>query len=380
LKIKIVLFFTYGVSLKTWAETGLLQREIKLYQELIKHYGVKVTFLTYGDSTDREWENELGNIQLLPIYERLARPKSKIFRFLQSFIIPFYFWKKLIKSDLFKTNQILGSWVAVVSKIIHKKPLLVRCGYEAYKNSMQTGNRKLFHYLIWFFSIMAYKCADHIWLNSKEMALFVKKTFSIKPHKITVAQNWIDTKLFFPFKKAKHKKKILFVGRFSKEKNIPMLLHALEGTDIGLDLVGAGDIRQGIKDLAHQLGVKVDFLGRFSNNEMPGIYNRYLVYVLCSHYEGNPKTLLEAMVCGCAVVGTDVPGIRNVLIHNKSGLLVTPNVQDLQQAIKQLLTNPTLCSSLGKNARDYIIKNNSIGKYIREEMHTYRKLVRITRD
>ena len=67
----ITLFFTYGVSLKTWAESGLLQREIRLYQELILRYGIHVQFITYGDSRDHQWESDLQGIQLLPIYDRL---------------------------------------------------------------------------------------------------------------------------------------------------------------------------------------------------------------------------------------------------------------------------------------------------------------------
>ena len=44
--MRITLFFTYGVSLKIWADSGLLDRETRIYQELIKK-GFKVYFLTY---------------------------------------------------------------------------------------------------------------------------------------------------------------------------------------------------------------------------------------------------------------------------------------------------------------------------------------------
>ena len=84
--IRLTLFFTYDVSLKTWAETGLLQREIRLYQELQKQ-GAVVQFLTYGDHSDRQWESELGGIALIPVYEHLPRPHSKILRLLQRFVI-----------------------------------------------------------------------------------------------------------------------------------------------------------------------------------------------------------------------------------------------------------------------------------------------------
>ena len=87
--MRITLFFTYDISLKTWAETGLLQREIRLYQELQK-LGIVVQFLTYGGQSDRQWEPELGGIKLIPVYEYLPRPNSKILRLLQSFSFPGY--------------------------------------------------------------------------------------------------------------------------------------------------------------------------------------------------------------------------------------------------------------------------------------------------
>ena len=104
---------------------------------MMQEYAVQVQFITYGDECDREWEEELQGIKLLPVYERLQRPKSKILALLQTLLIPWFFRQELRETDLFKTNQIWGCWLAVLSKWFFHKPLLVRCGYEAYKNSLE---------------------------------------------------------------------------------------------------------------------------------------------------------------------------------------------------------------------------------------------------
>ena len=52
--MKVLVVFTYGYSLKTWEESGTLERELSIYTELQKKYGVKFTFLTYGDHSDLE--------------------------------------------------------------------------------------------------------------------------------------------------------------------------------------------------------------------------------------------------------------------------------------------------------------------------------------
>ena len=44
--MKLVVFFSYGTSLKTWAEYGLLEREVALYKKLMEK-GVKVSFITF---------------------------------------------------------------------------------------------------------------------------------------------------------------------------------------------------------------------------------------------------------------------------------------------------------------------------------------------
>ena len=141
-KTTITLFFTYGVSLKTWAETGLLQRETRIYQELMKRFGVQVQFLTYGDAADHNLEAELNGIKLLPVYERLRRPTSKIIRLLQTIIIPWTFREELKKTDILKTNQIWGGWVAVLAKWMFKKPLVLRGGYEPVTFAKLSGSGK----------------------------------------------------------------------------------------------------------------------------------------------------------------------------------------------------------------------------------------------
>ena len=127
--MKITLFFTYGVSLKIWAESGLLQREVYLYLELMRKHNIEVQFLTYGDTSDRQWQSELKGITLLPVYERLPILRYKILSIFQSILIPWYFRKEFQKTNILKTNQVWGSWVAILVKWIFHKPLLIRCDY-----------------------------------------------------------------------------------------------------------------------------------------------------------------------------------------------------------------------------------------------------------
>lgn len=371
--ISLTLFFTYGISLKSWVETGLLQREIHLYKHL-KQQGIKVQFLTYGDVSDRQWESHLDGIGLLPVYERLRRPRSKLLALLQTVAIPFVFRVELRASDFFKTNQIWGGWVAVIAKYLCNKPLLTRCGYEFYKFALNKGEPKWYLWMAYIVSWFTYRQAQRVHVATCSDKHLVEQVFGVPARLIGVYPNWIDNELFAPREEEKTSR-LLCVGRLTVQKHLELLLKALEGTELGLDLVGDGELRTKLEAEADQRGVDVRFLGRLQNDQLPAIYNAHRIYVLCSRYEGNPKTLLEAMACGCAVIGTDVPGIREVIKNGHSGLLVPEEPVAMHKAIQSLMASEELQSQLGQNARRQIVENNSLLSIVEQEINVYRNFL-----
>jgi len=186
--------------------------------------------------------------------------------------------------------------------------------------------------------------------------------------------NWIDIDVFCPRFFDKYDSRILYVGRLSNQKNLFMLFSALSGTQITLDIVGGGYLERELRLLSQDLCINVNFLGRRSNKELPEIYNRYPVFVLCSKYEGNPKSLLEAMSCGCAVIGTNVNGIKEIIFDKNNGVLVEESSHELRDGIAQLLSDIKLRSFLGVNARKSIVNNNSLTQYVDIENNRYRVL------
>ena len=368
---KITLFFTYGVSLKTWDEFGFLSREITYYHDLSKK-GIKVQFLTYGDATDYNISGVPKNIEIVPIYTKATRPKNKILMILQSFLIPFIFRHELSSSDIFKSNQIWGSWVAVIAKFLFSRPLFIRVGYDLYKNSLIDEKNKFKLLFIFLISKLAYKSADHILLPTNEISDFAIKKYNLKLEKISIYPNWIDTNLFRKFKVSEiYTNRVLFIGRLSKEKNIPLLINSLSKTKIALDIIGDGDLKKYLQSHIKSLSIDAKFLGRVPNSELPKIINKYPIYVLCSIYEGNPKTLLEAMSCERAVIGTNQPGINNIINHNLNGALCDSSVTSLRESIIALIHDKNKRLKMGRAARRFIVNRNSMTSLIKLEMLIY---------
>lgn len=88
-----------------------------------------------------------------------------------------------------------------------------------------------------------------------------------------------------------------------------------------------------------------------SHADMPQLYQAADVVVQPSRAEGLGLALLEGMACGRAVVGTDISGIREVIVGSESGLLVPPEAPDaLAAAVSMLLQEPLLRERLGAEA------------------------------
>ncbi len=94
----------------------------------------------------------------------------------------------------------------------------------------------------------------------------------------------------------------------------------------------------------------IEFLGKLTDVR-PAIAAS-TVYVLPSYREGVPRTNLEAMAMGRAVITTDAPGCRETVIDGVNGILVPPkSVEGLVAAMMKFLENPKLAASMGHESR-----------------------------
>jgi glycosyltransferase involved in cell wall biosynthesis len=92
-----------------------------------------------------------------------------------------------------------------------------------------------------------------------------------------------------------------------------------------------------------------------------------LVYVLPSYREGTPRTVLEAMAMGRAIVTTDVPGCRETVKHEWNGLLVEPrDVDGLAAAMERFILDPQLAATMGMRSRELAVEKYDADKVATE--------------
>ena len=185
-----------------------------------------------------------------------------------------------------------------------------RCFYEPVDlfSFLKRQSTNHFFSLINLYTRFCYFFADRVHVSSEADSLLLSSKFFVPSSKIYIFQNWIDTSLFKPFSKLdsqliSNNKSLLFVGRFTRQKNLHTIIDAISKTNFTLHLVGDGPLRNELRDYAHTQGSNVLFYGNISNTRLPEVLNRYPIFVFPSLYEGN--LILEAMACGLVVIANN---------------------------------------------------------------------------
>ena len=210
---------------------------------------------------------------------------------------------------------------------------------------------------------------------------YLMERYKIKPEKIIVTANYIDTDKFTPTAGEKYDRRIVYSGKIAQQKNLGALIKALVKTGVALDIIGGAmdekseKLQNELVKSATELGVELTFSGRLPNEELPKILNKYKIYVLPSLYEGMPKSLLEAMSVGLACVGTNVEGAREIIKNGVTGFLAGTDSESLRQNILALINNEELRVKLGRAARRFVVDNFALKTQIGKEISIYEKLV-----
>ena len=99
------------------------------------------------------------------------------------------------------------------------------------------------------------------------------------------------------------------------------------------------------------------------------------IVVLPSYREGFPKILMEAALCGRPVITTNVPGCKDAIVKNVTGILVPPkNHVLLGKAIKNLCVNRKKLETIGKAARKHALENFDINHVVSQHLYIYKSL------
>jgi glycosyltransferase involved in cell wall biosynthesis len=180
---------------------------------------------------------------------------------------------------------------------------------------------------------------------------------------------------------------VLFVGRLVERKGVPVLIDAVARLrvrgDVRLEIVGDGplgdELRRQVADRG--LGQFVRFHGLVSDEALTRHYQRCDVLVLPAiedskgDTEGLGVVLLEALAQGKPVIGSDLGGIPDIVLHDRTGLLVPAgDATALEAAIGRLMDDPALAANLAENGRRHVEARFSWASITRDLANLYASL------
>ena len=177
---------------------------------------------------------------------------------------------------------------------------------------------------------------------------------------------------------------VCFAARLLRDKGVYEYVSAvrlLKERGIKAQFLLAGDL-----DINNPTGLKLDDLNKLKDEgyvkiigyqkDIVTLYAKSHIICLPSYREGFPKSLIEAAAASRAVVTTDVPGCRDAIIPNKTGLLVpVKDPQKLADALQWLIENPKERIAMGKAGRKFAEKEFPIEKIILNHLDIYQDLI-----
>ena len=199
-----------------------------------------------------------------------------------------------------------------------------------------------------------------------------------------VVYNGVDTELFSPSPETADQQTILSVGTLIPSKGHDVLLRAFarihpEFPGASLKIIGEGAERQRLGELASELNVadRVALVGRQTRNQVAEAMKQCVLLALPSQYEGLGCVYLEAMATAKPVIGCSGQGIDEIIHNGFNGLLVEPHdLEGLSSALRQVLQNSQLRTTLGQNARRTVLHELTLAHQASRLAEIYRGSVK----
>jgi glycosyltransferase involved in cell wall biosynthesis len=237
------------------------------------------------------------------------------------------------------------------------------------------------------------RMTDAYVVNSQAITEELVSRGGLAPTKIRVVPNGIDLAAMPPFiverraarqalGLAGDRRLVAQVGRLTAQKDYPTFLRAAavvaaRRDDVDFLVVGGGELRDELEDLARALGLgaRVRFTGL--RHDVPALLAGVDVLALTSRYEGLPNVVLEAMATGAVAVAADVGGCRELIVPEETGMVVPPQAPDaVAAAVVRLLDDQAWTARLAVAARRRVEACFSVETMAARTADTYRELLR----
>lgn len=335
---------------------GGIERILLTYAKGLADKGYNVTYLTLSAQGDF----------ILKTTENLVFENLGIKRLRQALFALIKFFKENKPNVILCANE--ATMMVYIAKILSGiTTKIITSHHNYYENYLEMSFKKT------FVPKYVYPRCFKVIAVSNGISSMLINDFNINPDKIVTISNPID---ILQIQAQANEiindlpnEYILFVGRFDKVKNIPLLIDAFKlfrkkFPTVKLLLIGGGSELNTLTDYILKLNLQneIEVLG-VKSNPFPYINNAKVV-VLSSLSEAFPTVLLESLLLGTTIVSTPTPGARDILKNGKYGYISDSisDVNDFYAKLVQGYSKPLDTNML----KEYALSNYNLGLKIIE--------------
>jgi len=288
----------------------------------------------------------------------------KALSFVSSSLRLFCFLKQRKTAYIIHLNGRFPTLISLLSMILLRR----RCFVVTVREFADTSPAGLFGWKKWIETLVWKYLCDRISCVSEDLKKEVVQRVGKKyASKVVVIRNWIYPCCYQDMNERKVKAfasnsrlRIVAIGRLSYEKGFDILILALkmlsrEGYNVVCDIFGDGPEKERLQILIIQSGLwgKVRLRGACSN--VRSILPQYDLVIIPSRKESFGLVALEAYDAGDPVIASDIPGLRETVLSEKTGLLFEPgNPESLASQILRLVQSPDLVVSLVEKGKEFV--------------------------
>ena len=231
------------------------------------------------------------------------------------------------------------------------------------------------------------RLVDAVVVNCEAMRRHLVEDEHVPPERILLCRNGVDTSEFYPSRTpGPHRPPdaqvvIGVVAVLRPEKALHVLQEAFarlagDSPRKKLVFVGGGPELDRLRTNAARLGIEPCSLFVPSTTDVAGWLRSMDIFVLPSILEAFPNAMLEAMACGCAVIGSRVGGIPELIGDEERGLLARPgDAVGLADKINCLINNEDLRRELGARAASFAAEHLTMENNAARAAHIYDQLL-----
>lgn len=379
---------TKGDSLRRWETSGLLEREWAMLGWIAEHYG-RVILVSHGDETDLEIAQRLpGSPDVVCLGDQaITRTDSAtaVDRIL-NVIRAQNPGSCVIRTDRMDDDGIADELLFELREHGVETALIARGGYlrsrfvakthgPASREAIEAGRDEE----------RLCAAADLVVGTTGVMIDELAWRFGLGAEHTRIIPNYVIDTIAPGVSEDRDETRILCAGHLIPRKQIELIIQGVSAlpesmrTGLVLEIVGQGPERDTLGELAESLGISVEMPGALPHTELVERMRHCAVFCQASAFEGHPKTVLEAMSVGCAVVVASTPGLGGIVQNGITGLVVPPKPESFTFAISGLLEDPFLRTTLGGAARDHARDRYGLKRIAKLELDAHRDALALSR-